>query len=105
MPRPPTRMAAIGSPATGEVRPQDKGSALVEKEWVRRTRRRGELTERTLEGEQVEATFLDQHGQLRHLAGTVRRNEAGELVVESWADGVQKETAVPRDASVTRGSR
>jgi hypothetical protein len=85
---------------TGEVQEQDKDSGLVERSWVRTTRRRGELTERTLEGEQVTARFLDRHGHSRDAAGTVRRNDAGELVIESWAEGARRETAVPRDASV-----
>jgi len=66
----------------GEVKEQDAGSGLVERNWVRHGKRRGELTEQTLEGEHVEATFLDRHGGLHHAAGTVRRNETGELVVE-----------------------
>jgi hypothetical protein len=43
-------------------------------------------------GEEVTATFLDRHGGLQHVAGTVRRNAEGELVVS--------DTPVPRDASV-----
>jgi hypothetical protein len=82
---------------TGDMQPQDEDSGLVQREWVRRTRRRGELTWRTL----VEATFLDERGGLHHAAGTVRRNDAGELVVESRADGIRRQTAVPRGASVT----
>jgi hypothetical protein len=71
----------------GEFKEPDSGSALVAREWVRRAKRRGDLTQRPLEGEPVDATFLDPHGGLHHTAGTVRRNEAGELVVESWANG------------------
>ena len=85
----------------GEVKEQDDRSGLVEREWVRRTKRRGELTERTLEGEQVEATFLDPQGGMHHAVGRVRRNEAGELTVESWTDGIRQQTPVPRDATVT----
>jgi hypothetical protein len=84
----------------GAVKEQDSRSGLVERTWVRRGKRRVELTERTLKGEPVEATFLDRHGGLHHAAGTVRRNEAGELVAESWADGIRHVTAVPRDTSV-----
>ena len=84
----------------GEVQPQDAESGLVERSWVRTGRKRGTLTERTLEGEEVTARFLDRHGGLRHAAGTVIRNEAGELAVESWADGVRQETAIRRDADV-----
>ena len=87
---------------TGDVKPQDKDSGLVERSWVRRSKRRGEFTERTREGEHVEATFLDRRGHMQHVAGVVRRNEAGELVVvESLAGGVSKDTAVTRDANVT----
>jgi hypothetical protein len=85
---------------TGEMTPKDKDSGLVTRSWVRTHGKRGELTERTLEGEQVEATFLDRQGHMKHAAGPVRRNDAGELVVENWADGVRSETAVPRDANV-----
>ena len=84
----------------GEVKPQDKDSGLVERSWVRDLG----YSERTLEGEQVEATILASPGNLfgglRHVAGTVCRNDAGELVVESWADGIRQETAVTRDANV-----
>lgn len=85
---------------TGEVKPQDKDSGLVQREWVRTSRRSGKVTERTLEGEEVSARFLDQHGQLRQAAGTVRRNDAGELVIETWAEGARKQTLVGRDANV-----
>lgn len=81
--------------------PSDDESALVERTWVRRSKRGGELTERPMTGREVEATFLDDHGGLHRVSGSVRRNEAGELVVESWADGVRSETTVSRDASVT----
>ena len=30
----------------------------------------------------------------------VRRNDAGELVIDSWAEGVQKYASVTRDADV-----
>jgi len=79
---------------TGDVQPQDKDSGLVERSWVRTHGKRGRLTERTLEGEHVEATFLDHHGHLQHAAGPVRRSDAGELVIESWADGVRSQTPV-----------
>jgi hypothetical protein len=52
-------------------------------------RRRGQLTERTLEAEHVEATFFDRYGHLQHAAGPVRRNDAGKLVVKNRADGVR----------------
>lgn len=82
------------------VQPQDRDSGLVERSWVRTSRRRGELTERTLEGEEVTASFLDRSGRLQNVAGKVTRNETGELVIESWSDGVRQETAVTREASV-----
>jgi hypothetical protein len=90
--------AAHNSPS--DVQPQDRDSGLVERSWVRRSRRHGELTERTLEGKHVEVTFLDRNGHLQQEAGMVRRNDAGELVLESWADGVRRQTHVTRDASV-----
>ncbi len=85
----------------GEVQPQDRDSGLVERSWVRRGGRHGELTEHTLEGKQVEASFFDRNGHVRHAAGLVRRDDAGGLIVESWADGVRSRTAVTRDAGVT----
>jgi hypothetical protein len=65
----PDRYPRIGHSAwqdavTGEMKPQDAGSGLVERSWQRRSKRQGERTERTLEGEQVNATFLDRHGLL-----------------------------------------
>lgn len=90
---------------TGEVKPQDRDSGLVKRSWVRTKRRGGKTTERTLEGEEVTARFLDRHGQLQRVEGKVIRNAAGELVVESWADGVRKETAVSRDANVDAKNR
>jgi hypothetical protein len=85
---------------TGEVQPQDQASGLVARSWQRRTRRQGDLTERTLEGEEVKAAWLDGQGQVRRAAGKVIRNEAGALAIESRADQVRQETEVPRDASV-----
>ncbi len=58
------------------------------------------LAERPMIGPEVEATFLDPHGGLHHVSGTVRRNGAGKLAVSS-ADGT--ETLVPHDANVDRG--
>jgi hypothetical protein len=93
----------------GEVKEQDKDSGLVWREVVRqRTPRglgRGVLTEETLEGKQVKAAFLDRLGHVQHAAGIVRRNDAGELVVESCADGVPSQTFVTRDANVDVLSR
>ena len=48
----------------------------------------------------MRAEFLDGQGRLQQAEGTVRRNDAGELVIESWAEGVRQETAVTRDANV-----
>jgi hypothetical protein len=84
---------------TGEVQPQDKDSELVERPWERVNRRTGVLTQRTLEGEHVRAAWLDRR-TVHRAAGTVRRNDAGERVVEAWAAGIRQETAVPRDAKV-----
>jgi hypothetical protein len=87
---------------TGEVQEPDKDSGLVERIWKRIPgQRRGEPTERPMIGKEINATYLDPYGGLHQAAETVRRNAAGELVVESWADGIRQETAVPRDASVT----
>jgi hypothetical protein len=83
-----------------EVQPQDKDSGLVERKWVRENRKAGVYTERTMEGEQVKAAWLDQQGHVQRAAGKVVRTDAGELAVESWADGVRQETAVSRDANV-----
>jgi hypothetical protein len=85
---------------SNEVKPQDQDSALVERSWQRKNRRRGVLTERTLEGEEVKAAWLDRRGHLQRAAGKVVRNADGELVVESWVDRVRQESAVPRDANV-----
>jgi hypothetical protein len=85
---------------TQEAQPQNQGSGLVERTWVRTSRRAGQLTERTREGETVAAAWIDRQGHLRRAAGTVIRNDAGELVIESRADGVRQEAAVPRDANV-----
>jgi hypothetical protein len=83
-----------------EVQPQDENSGLVERKWARKDRKPGVYTERTLEGEQVKAAWLDQQGHVQRAAGTVVRTAAGELAVEGWADGVRQETAVSRDANV-----
>src|SRR5262249_52478115 len=65
-------------------------------EWRRTGRRRGVLTERPMEGEEVRATWVDR-GIVKRAAGIVRRNDAGELVVRG-DDGC--EIPVPRDANV-----
>lgn len=88
-----------------DVQPQDRDSGPVERSWVRRSGQRGELTEKTQIGEQVEATFLDRDGNVQHAAGIVRRREDGVLAVESWADGVRSRTPVTRDANVNVLSR
>jgi hypothetical protein len=91
---------AGGNAMTGEVRPQDQASGLVERKWERVSRRAGLLAERTLEGERVTARFIGPRGDVRDVAGKVIRDAAGHLAIESWADGIRRETAVPRDASV-----
>jgi hypothetical protein len=92
-----------------DVQPQDKDSGLVWREVVRqRTPRglgRGVLTEETLEGKQVEARFINDQGHFQRVVGTVRRNDADELVVESRADGARRQTFVTRDANVDVLSR
>lgn len=91
----------------GDMKPQDENSGLVNRAWQRlvgksgKPDRRGVMTETTLEGEQVEAQWLDEQGQLQHEAGTVVRNGAGDLAIESWADGIRRERTVPRDANVS----
>lgn len=82
----------------GETKPGDETSGLVEREWVRLSKRGGELTKRTLEGERVKATWQDRHGHMQHAEGTVIRTDAGELAIESRADGVRH--GVTRDANV-----
>ncbi|APW58616.1 hypothetical protein [Paludisphaera borealis] len=89
-------------PIDTTVQPQDKDSGLVRREWVRKSGKGGEMTERTLVGERVKAAWMDQEGQIQHAAGKVIRNESGELAVESQADGIRKETTVPRDSMVIR---
>ena len=67
----------------GEFKPQDERSGLVERNW---TRELG-LTERTLEGKKVKATFLDPEGCLQQATGKVGRNAAGVLVIKSRGEG------------------
>lgn len=88
-----------------ETKPDDSGSGLVERSWVRTSRHGGVITECPLEGEEVKAAWLDAESGVRHAVGKVIRNPAGKLVVESWADGVRREDAVPRDANVDRVRR
>jgi hypothetical protein len=80
---------------TNEVKPQDQDSALVERKWQRKNRRAGVFTDRTLEGDEVKAAWLDQQGHLQRAAGKVTRSESGDLVVESWADGVRQDKSPP----------
>jgi hypothetical protein len=84
---------------TNELQPQDQSSGLVERSWQRKNRG-GVSTERTMEGQHVKAAWLDETGQVQRAAGQVVRNEDGQLVLESFADGVRSESAVPRDANV-----
>jgi hypothetical protein len=101
-----SRHAGIATIRAGAAaQPQDERNALVDREWTRIVgQRRGKLTERPMIGQEVTATFPNQPGDLfgglRRVSGTVRRNDAGELVVRS-DDGT--ETPVPRDANVDRG--
>lgn len=82
---------------------RDAESGLVAREWVRTTRKAGRLTETPLEGSQVAAAFLDpKGGDLVRVAGTVVRDDDGQLVVRTWSERSGRvETRVPRDASVT----
>lgn len=89
----------------GEVKPEDAASGLVERSWVRTSRRGGTLRERTLEGDHVSAAWLDETGKVKRADGKVTRNLGGELVVEGWADGVRQESSVPRNANVDRTRR
>jgi hypothetical protein len=86
----------------GEVKPRDETSGLVARSWERKhcKDKVGVLTERTLEGQPVEATWQDRHGQVQHAAGTVVRTDAGELAIECWAKGVRQQTPITRDANV-----
>jgi hypothetical protein len=92
---------------TDDAQQQDHDSGLVNRTWTRtvgkngKPGRHGVLTENPLTGNEVTASWIDPFaGGVRHANGTVRRNEAGRLVVESWVEGVRRETEVPRDASV-----
>jgi hypothetical protein len=51
----------------GQKQPQDDGSGLVARRWVRTSRRGDVLTEQTLEGRPVEATWQDRHGHVQRL--------------------------------------
>ena len=81
------------------MQPQDKDSGLVKREWRRTHPVGGVFTERTLEGEKVTATFPntpgDLFGGLRRVAGTVCRNDAGELVVEAGPRASAKKPPSP----------
>ena len=97
---------------TDGIEDQDHGSGLVNRSWRRivgkdgKPGRKGVLTEEPLTGKEVTASWLDpQSAAVLHARGTVRRNAAGRLVIESWADGVRQESEVPRDANVDAISR
>jgi hypothetical protein len=92
---------------TDDAQQQDHDSGLVNRTWTRtigkngKPGRRGVMTEEPLTCKEVAASWIDPHaGGVRRVAGKVRRNDAGRLVIESWAEGVRRETEVPRDASV-----
>jgi hypothetical protein len=84
----------------GEVQPQDEASGLVERRWQRTSRKGGTLTEETLEGQHVKAEWQDRQGHVQRATGKVIRNAAGDLAIESWADGVRQEATVTRHANV-----
>jgi hypothetical protein len=84
----------MSGPATltpGDVQPQDETSALVERSWVRRTRKGGEPTERPMIGEgvtcqrdeRIEMTGADVYRQ----AMTVIRDCATECDPKAFALG------------------
>jgi hypothetical protein len=90
-----------------DTQQHDHDSGLVERTWTRtvgkdgKPGRNGVMTEQALTGKEVTASWIDPNaGGVRHAAGTVRRNDAGRLVIESWAEGVRRETEVTRDANV-----
>jgi hypothetical protein len=92
---------------TDDAQQQDHDSGLVNRTWTRtvgkngKPGKRGVITEEPLTGKGVTASWIDpQAGGVHRAAGTVCRNDAGRLVIESWAEGVRRETEVPRDASV-----
>lgn len=87
----------------GEVKPQDAESGLVERRWERKHRKdkTGLLTEETLEGKPVAATWQDRQGHVRHAEGTVVRTDAGELAIESGSGRLRRQAVVTRDANVT----
>ena len=59
------------------------------------------MTEEALTGKEVNAAWLDPKTRdIQRVTGTVSRNGAGRLVIESWAEGVRQETEVPRDANI-----
>ncbi len=49
----------------GEVKPEDAASGLVERSWVRTSRRGGTLRERTFEGDHVSTAWLDETGKVK----------------------------------------
>jgi hypothetical protein len=84
----------------GDVKPQDATSGLVARSWERKHRKdkAGVLTEETLEGKTVTATWQDRQGHVQRAEGKVVRTGEGHLAIESKTDGVQR--PVTRDANV-----
>jgi hypothetical protein len=82
---------------------RDAESGLVAREWVRTTAKSGRMTETSLEGSEVTAAFIEPEvGGLVKVAGTVVRDDDGQLVIRTWSERMGRtETPVPRDANVT----
>jgi hypothetical protein len=82
---------------------KDTDSGLVYRLWTRLSRKKTQLTEESLEGQDVRAAFLDEGGGVVRVEGTVARDAEGRLVVKSWVEhvgGKPTETRVPRDSIV-----
>lgn len=84
-------------------RKESRTARLTARIWQQGRKNRHD--QRAIGGEEASARFIDRHGDLQRAAGRVIRNEAGELVIESWSDGGRQETAVTRDANVERTDR
>ena len=76
----------------GEIKPGDEKSGLVARSWERQHRKdkAGVLTEETLEGKQVTATWQDRHGHVQQAEGEVIRTGRGHLAIKSKAGGVPR---------------
>ena len=77
--------------------PTDRETMCRSSRTGARSRRPGRLTGRSLEGREVNAVWISRQG-IQRVEGKVKRNEAGELIIESWVEGVTRHIAVPREA-------